>query len=514
MDPLNASVAVTSAAGGSSADQPHAGHIVGRGMLALVFSQLITTPISIVVNAMLARSLGASEFGAIYFAMTTLGVWYLFVEWGGHALVAAAIARERRTAAQFLASGMVLRVTLAGLVLIVIPPFSRWVGYSDVVQLALWLIGMKFALQSLGALCLAVVRGFEKVHWQAGAMVFANVVEATLVITALLRGGGLREALIAQVLAASIALAVQFGLVLRLDLGPWRPAWRTMQTMLAGGVSFLILDIVVRLQPFIDATFLSRLAPPEALGWYGAASRISGVLIFPALTLNLALYPTLARLWVADRPMYDKIVRLGLRTVAILGLLAATGTALFAPLAVGVIYGNEGYAPAAAILSVMSLFILLVYGSIVLGPSIAAAGRQWSWCAAQSLCLLVSVALDPVLIPWAQRTYGNGGLGVSISIAIAEVAMVTAGLWILPRGIVNRAVGRTCVRCLTAAAGMAAVGFVSRDAPFVAIPAAVATYVAILWMSREMDPDLLMLLPPWISNRLQFLQRIRGRPRA
>src|SRR5688572_30532644 len=75
VDPLNASVTATPAAGGPSADQPHAGHIVGRGMLALVFSQLITTPISIVVNALLARTLGASDFGAIYFAITALGVW-------------------------------------------------------------------------------------------------------------------------------------------------------------------------------------------------------------------------------------------------------------------------------------------------------------------------------------------------------------------------------------------------------------------------------------------------------
>jgi hypothetical protein len=85
--------------------------------------------------------------------------------------------------------------------------------------------------------------------------------------------------------------------------------------------------------------------------------------------------------------------------------------------------------------------------------------------------------------------------------------MVTCGLWILPRGVVDRAVGRTCVRCLTAATAMAVVGFVSRGAPIIAIPAAVATYVAILWFGREMDSDLLLLLPPWLSNRVRFLQR-------
>ena len=388
-------------------------------------------------------------------------------------------------------------------------------GYGDAVRLALWLVGMKFALQSLGALCLTVVRGFEKVHWQAGATVFANVVEAALVITALLRGGGLREALIAQVVAAAIALAVQFWLVLRLDIGAWRPAWGTMRAILAGGFSFLILDVVVRLQPFIDATFLSRLAPPEVLGWYGAASRISGVLIFPALTLNLALFPTLARLWVADRPMYEQDRAAGPADRGDPRSSCGDRHRALRAVVVGLIYGNEAYAPAASILSVMSVFILLVYGSIVLGPSMAAAGLQWWWCAAQSLCLLVSVVLDPLLIPWAQRTFGNGGLGVAISIAVAEIAMVSSGLLILPRGIVDRAVGRTCLRCLTAAAAMAATGLLLRDVPILAIPACVVVYVAVLWLAREVDSDLLMLMPPMLSRAVALaaaeLARLRAR---
>ena len=58
----------------------------------------------------------------------------------------------------------------------------------------------------------------------------------------------------------------------------------------------------------------------------------------------------------------------------------------------------------------------------------------------------MSVVLDPLLIPWAQRTFGNGGLGVTISIAAAEIAMVSSGLWLLPRGVVDRTLGgvRAC----------------------------------------------------------------------
>jgi O-antigen/teichoic acid export membrane protein len=489
------------------AERPHAGQIVGRGMMALVFSQFITTPVSMVVQAILARYLGAGDFGAIYFATTALAVWYLFVEWGGHAQVAAEVARDRLAAGRLFASGMLLRLAFASVVLAVIPAFARVMGYDGAIRLALYLVSMKLALQSLGALCLAVVRGFERVHWQARSTVFGNLMEAAIVIGVLLSGGGLKEALIAQIVASAITLAVQIGLVVRLRLGAWRPDWGTMAGIVKGGFSFLILDVVVRLQPYIDASFLSKLAPPEALGWYGAASRISGVLIFPALTLNYALYPTLARLWVSDRVTFDQLVRLGIRFVTIFGILAATGTVLFSSVVVDLVYGRAGYAPAAMNLAVMSVFILLVYFSIVLGPSLCAAGRQWQWCIAQSLCLIVSIVLDPILIPWAQRTYGNGGLGVCISIGVAEVAMVTSGLLILPRGIVNRAVAQTLMRCLTAAAAMVAVGLLLDNQPALAIPTTVATYVALLWLQGDFDSDLFTLFPAWVTNGVLRLQR-------
>lgn len=473
-------------------------------MLALVFSQLVTTPVSVVVQALIARRLGAGPFGAIYFATTALGVWYLFVEWGGHAQVAAEVARDRRAAGRLFASGMLLRVAFATAVVVVIPAFGRWMQYDADVLLALSLVSLKLALQGLGALCLAVIRGFERVHWQARSQVFGNLAEAALVVVSLFLGGGLQEVLIAQVIAAAVTLAIQVWMVVRLQIGAWRPDWLTAQNILRGGFSFLILDVVVRLQPFIDAAFLDRLAPPEALGWHSAASRISGVLIFPALTLNFALYPTLARLWTTDRATYSSLVRLGLRTVAIIGILAGTGTALFAPLVVGSIYGAT-FSPAADSLSVLSVFIVLVYGSIVLGPSIAAAGRQWWWCGAQSLCLVVSALLDPILIPWAQQRFGNGSLGVSISVSIAEVAMVACGLLIVPRGVVNSALGRTLARCLFAAAASAATGWLLRELPFVALPATVVVYLGVLWLQRELDPDLLVLAPPWLARLLRPL---------
>lgn len=471
----------------------HAARLVVRNTVALVFAQFITTPVSILVNALLARSLGASDFGTIYLASTVLTVVFLLVEWGGMAQVAAAVARNRSDSAAIFGTGVVLRVAISAAMLLLIGPFAQVMGYDATVRMALALVGIKFALVSLGSLCSSILRGFERLQWHAGAAIFANLLDASLVIPTLLLGGRLQAALTAQAVAAAGALVVQMVLVVKLKIGRPRIRRAAVGTLLGGGFAFLLLDLVLKLQPYIDASFLSRLAPSTTLGWYGAASRIVGVLIFPATTLTFALYPTLARLWKEDRATYDSMVRLGIRTVVVLGIFAATGTVLFSNLIVRLIFGEERFGPVASNLALLAGYVLLVYTSILLSAAIAAAGRQLVWALVQSFCLVVSVALDPVLIPYFQARYGNGSLGVCVSVVVAEVFMVGAGLLLVPRGPLQGSLLQSLFRALTAAAGMGAVGLVLRSVPPLAIPALLVTYFGILWLLGEIDPEMVAL---------------------
>jgi O-antigen/teichoic acid export membrane protein len=487
---------------GPAAEQATASRLVGRNVFALVLSQFVTTPVSMVVNAMLARSLGVTNFGAIYLATTVLTLAFLFVEWGGQGAIAAEVARDQSSAPRLFGTGLVLRLLLGGAMLLILPTFGAWMGYGPSVRLAIALCSFRFFFASVGNLCSAVVRGFEKVHWHAGAGVFGKLIDAALVVGALLLGGGLRAALTAQIMAAAITLAIQIYLVFRLDIGRPLIDSSTLRVLVGGGVGFLVLDLVLQLQPALDATFLSKLAAPQALGWYSAAARIAGVLVFPASTLSIALYPTVARLWQDDRATYGTIVRLALRSITQIGVLAATGTAIFSKMIVSLVYGKDAFGPAAMDLSILAPYVLLVYTSIILGTTILAAGRQWQWAVAQSLGVLVAVTLDPILIPWSQQRYGNGSVGVCMSVVIAETAMVTAGLRLLPSGVLDRSLARTLGRCLVAASGMGAVGFLLQAIPVLSIAATVATYLGLLWVQREVDPDLVIFLRSVVLSKL------------
>src|SRR5712671_5997461 len=242
-----------------------AGALVARNMLALVFSQFVTTPVSIVVNAVLARSLGAADFGVIYFANTVLLVAFLFVEWGSQFL-AGEVARNRSKAGELFGAAAAQRLAFSVVVVPLIPRASALLGYDGRVESVLMLCAGRMAIASIGSLCSAIFRGFERLSWHARTAVFGNVLEAAVLVPTLLLGGRLRAALIAQLVAACVTTLVQIALLLQLGMG--RPQWkpRMIPALLQGGLGFLVLDLVVRLQPYVDATFLSKLARPEALG--------------------------------------------------------------------------------------------------------------------------------------------------------------------------------------------------------------------------------------------------------
>jgi PST family polysaccharide transporter len=477
-----------------------ASRIFGRNLIALVASQFVTTPVSVVVNAMLARSLGVDSFGAIYFAGTVLTMAFLLVDWGGQAQIAAEVARDRSAAPRIFGTALVFRLALSAGMLVGLPLFGVAMGYPDAVQTALTLGTFRFTITTIGSLCNAVIRGYEKVHWHATATVAGNLLDATLVIGTLLGGGGLREALLAQIAAAAITLALQAVLVLRLGFGRPQISRLALHALVGGGFSFFVLEAVLSAQPYIDASFLSALAPAAAMGWYSAASRISGVLVFPALTMNLALYPTLARLWKEDRVTFDTMVRLALRAVTILGLCAATGTILFSQTVVQIVYG-EGYAPAASNLALLSVYVVFVYANILIGTALMAAGKQLRWALVQSICLIASVGLNPFLIPWAQQAYGNGGLGVCACVGLAEIVMTVLGLRQLPLGLLHGTLRRTALRSSIAALCMGFVAWLFSGATWLAVALSTSVYLGLIWIQGEVDADLMMLLRSVILRR-------------
>jgi O-antigen/teichoic acid export membrane protein len=434
---------------------------VFRSAGLVVVARVIAAPVSILLNAVAARTLGAGDFGLLYQALTFSTFAFLFVEWGQPNVLTARVATRSAPIGELLGSAVASRVCAAVLAGCIVPLVCALAGYGRefVVVLSLTMLTATFATVS-GAFQ-DVLRGFERAEIAAGSFLGFQLLSAAIVVPTLLLGGGLYGLLMAQVAAAAAGFLFLLKMLPRLQVPRLRVRTDIIKDLFRNGRPFLALAMVLAAQPMIDVAMLSKLAAPQAMGWYGAALKLIGALIFPAAALILALYPTLCRLRVESMEAFRSTAAEALYVVALAVIPLALGCGLFPELGVAM-FGKHSFGPAVDDLRVLAVYVFLVYFSMPIGSCLLAAGRQRPWTAVQASCLVVSLVLDPPLIHRFQAHGGNGGLGVCVATVVSEILVVSGGVALLPAGILPKVPWVKVGGMLASAAAMAAIATAAR----------------------------------------------------
>src|SRR5262245_2687291 len=347
---------------------------VVRNALYLVLGQAMTTALAILFSGVLGRTLGARDFG-LYFLLTAFSTFaYILVDLGQQFYVIREIARQPERGSLLLGTVLVLRTT--GGALVVAPSgLAAWaLGYDPIIcwfSVAFVAVNLPFFLtQSYGM----VFRGRDRMDLDAWVSVANKIALLGLALAALTLGKGLPGVLVAHALAGFLSLALATRLYRRVTTGPLHYSRRIAREVLMGGGAFFTMAAASNIQSYLDVVILSKLAPAEAIGWYGAARTIMGTILAPALIVGAASFPRLARVALNGSP-FNVEIRAALRPILWLGALAAIGTFLFADDAITIVYGQQHFAPSGMILKVFAPAFFLLFINVLLGYALFALER-------------------------------------------------------------------------------------------------------------------------------------------
>jgi O-antigen/teichoic acid export membrane protein len=474
-----------------------------RNTLFLVVAQVVASPISIVFQGVLARFLGPHGFGDLYVAWSYCTFGFLLADWGQNGALPALVTRDRRKAGEYLGSAIAWRVVVSLMVYGILALGCWLLGYDRDFQITLALVALATHISGVTQSYLDTARGFERTDFSAYAYPGQQLASVVFVLPVLMLGGRLHSMLVFNTASILLVLVLVARGMRSLRIGKVTVRREATKTLLASGGPFLFFAFAMALQPNLDTLLLSKLSTPEVVGWYATARKLVGVLIFPASALGSALYPTLCRYHLQNAEKFKKTMNGALRATTILAAPLALGCGLYPDLGVA-IFGRQSYEPASDNLRVLAFFLLLVYLSVPIGVSLLAAGRQKAWAATQLICVFVSAALDPVLVPRFQRQMGNGGLGVCVASVLSEMVMVTGGILLMPRGVLDRAWVR-CGLC-TIASGVAmalAARLLSTVNQFIAAPLALLVYVVALWATGGLEKDHIQVFEELIVSKIK-----------
>jgi O-antigen/teichoic acid export membrane protein len=477
-----------------------------RNTLFLTVGQIVGVPLSMLANAVTARYLGPAGFGYMYLGTTFNSFGFLVVEWGQGGVLPALVAEDRAQAGALLGTSVVWRLIAALLMYPILLGLSHILGYSSDVGIVISLLFVGYTVSAVSNAGQWVMVGFERADVGAYRQMLEQAAVLAVVVPILMLGGKLHAALVGHAIVTLLVL-VYIGYALRsAHIARFSLNTETLKTLLSRGTPFVFMSLAMTLQPGIDATFLSKLASADVVGWHSAARRLIGFLIFPASALIGALYPTLCRLHTTDPDAFKRTTSVALRGTSLLVIPVALGCLLYPDIGIA-FYDRSLFFQAENNVRVLSLFVLLLYFTMPIGICILASGRQRAWTIVQSSCVVVSLVLDPLLVPWFQRRTGNGGLGVCVATVVSEVIVLVCGIWLAPRGLFDGRFWRSLGPALASGGAMLATAYLLRAAsPFLAAPVAVSAYGACLWLTGGVDANLVQELRSFFASRLSRLR--------
>jgi O-antigen/teichoic acid export membrane protein len=448
-----------------------------RNAFHLGVGQATTTVLTILFSSLVARTLGAKDFGLLYLITSFATFAYVFVEWGHAYYVTREIARHSERAGELIGSVLAVRA-LSALLMCVLTTAIAWLaGYETRIWVLTAALILALLPQYLGLTYSWAFRGSERMEYDAAIQVVLKLATLVFAAGALAFGGRLPAVLAAYAGAGFLTLAAALFGYRRLRLPDHRVHLQASRELIWNGAPMMAIAVAIAVQPYIDANLLYKLVPMEVIGWYGAAWTIAGTLVAPATILASTIYPRLSRVC-DDAVEFRRTLSSGFRPLLTVALLGAVGTYLFADFAVSVVYARHKFGPAAQILRAFAPVLVLIYIDMLLGHAILAVGKAGLLARAKVVAVLVTTALEVMLIRYFQQRLGNGGIGVMVSMAGGELVMIAAAV-ALARHVVSRSMALDVIRglCSTAATILIMRGL-SAVSPLAGIPICVAVFAA------------------------------------
>ncbi len=415
----------------------------------LLGARLTAIPIGIVQSVLTARLLGVEGYGVLAIVITFVATLNQLTSFRMNEFLVKQVSDAQAAGRRDLAAAAI-KVALVAEAAASLLSFA--VVWATARLAAEWLVGQPgaasllrlYAIFVLGHIVFESATGifqiFDRFRVQATTALAVKVLMLAGVAIVWLRGGGLREVVLAFALASALpALAASWVALAEVGRQLGAGWWRTPLSVLAGrGArmrSFAIstnvsstLSVVVK---DADALWLGWLSTPTEVGYYRLATTLVKLVLLPGNPLVQAAYPEIARtlsrgeIERARTLLRQATVLAAAWIVPLAALLGAAG-----PWLVPRLYGAE-FAPAAPILALLLAGMGLSQVLFWNRPTILALGRPGFALRLTLLNAVLKVPLVLLLVP---------------TLGAVAMAGISAGLFVLGAILSTLYVGRALGR--------------------------------------------------------------------
>jgi O-antigen/teichoic acid export membrane protein len=339
--------------------------IVGNAIFILM-SDVVNRASTFVLYALVARYLGAFEFGQMSLALMLFYTFQVFATAGLKTLVTREVAKDQTETDKYLVNGSVVVVVSSLLSITTLLLFVRLINYSRDTASIILLLSLGLLPYSLSVICEAVFQAWERMHYIAYVNVSVNIAKVSLAFLILSRGYSLYH-LIILLLASYVAIGgIEWWLIFRHIIKPRLQIDPNFSlAMIKSASTFLGIDGLIAIRASLDIILLSKLATETEVGLYTAAAQLIVPVMLIYQSVVSSIFPAMCRRFEPGFQSLKRITEDLIELLLAIALPTVIGLFLLADLMFLLLYGNKDFLLASDPLRIMIwdlIFIALTHG--------------------------------------------------------------------------------------------------------------------------------------------------------
>jgi O-antigen/teichoic acid export membrane protein len=417
------------------------------------------------------------------------------------------IARQPERTATLVGTSILLRCILFALSCAVVALYIKVMAYPPTTVNIIWIVGLSIFLNQIALACQAALQGLEAMQFTSIANVASKAVNTVVGISVIVLGYGIYTVGFVSVLSALVSATLLLFFLTR----HYRPQVQfriaPALAMVRSSLPYLMSGLGLILYGRVDVLIISALVSTHEVGWYGASSQLFGTLLFIPVVFTTAVFPMLTRTYANAPGSLSRIVRKTFDMMLLVSIPLGLGLFVIGSQLVVLLLGPD-FTQSGPILSVMGIVLIFTYQNVLIGQFLISTDRQNAWTLVMLVATGITVPLDLILVPWCQQAFGNGAIGGALSFIVTELAMVIAGIWLLPKGSLGWSNVNVGARIVVAGLAMVGAAWWVRDM-FIVVPIAVGaiTYIGMVAILRIVPSEDLAIFKQVAEGIVRRLRR-------
>jgi O-antigen/teichoic acid export membrane protein len=349
----------------------------GGNALSILTSDAMNRATSFVLYALVARHLGAHEFGQLSLALTLFYIFQVLAVAGLKTLTIRQVTIDRSQTSRYFTTGCAI-VTLSSFSsLALLFGFVRLLHYPADTTLVILLTCIGLLPYAISAICEGIFQAWERMHLIPYVNVPVNVAKVGCAFLLLTRKSGLYAVVLILLAALVVAALTEVWMLFRKFPVRLEPVdYHFCLATFRSAVTFLGIDGTIAVMSSLNVLLLSKLATETEVGLYSAATQLMVPLLLVYQSIGQSVFPLMCR---KVEPGFQSLRRISAQVIEVLLILALpalAGLFFLGDWAISILYKNPVFQQAFPALRIVAWVLVSQVFTSVLGQALVASHRE------------------------------------------------------------------------------------------------------------------------------------------